>query len=116
MSCLSLQGIGTVSRTALIVRTVSEGELYRNLNDPGTRAEGEHFSKIDGADIANGIVSVRVIQKVEKVRTELKGCSLANREPPGNREIHVLLTWSTQNVSTHVADINATSGRWIDDG
>ena len=68
----------TVGRIALIVRTVSEGELHRNLNDPGTRAEGEHFSKIDGADIANGIVSVRVIENVENIRTELKGCSLAD--------------------------------------
>jgi hypothetical protein len=99
-----------------MLRSVLEGELHRKLNDPRTRAEGEHFSKIDGADIANGIVSVRVIQKVEKVRTELKGCPLADRKPPGNRKNHVLLTWSAQNVSTHVADINATPGRWIDDG
>jgi hypothetical protein len=41
---------------------ISEGELQRKLDDSGTGAEAQNFTEVGSADVADGVVPIRMIE------------------------------------------------------
>ena len=41
---------------------ISEDKLQRKLNDSGTGAEAQNFTEVGSADVADGVVPIRMIQ------------------------------------------------------
>ena len=54
MSC----GLPLDSKYALI----SEAKLQRKLDNSGTGAEAQNFTEIGSADVADGVVPIRMVQ------------------------------------------------------
>jgi len=52
---------------------ISEDKLQRKLNDSGTGTEAQNFAEIGSADVADGVVPIRMVQYVEEVGVELQG-------------------------------------------
>ena len=70
-------------------------------------SQSKHLTTLPRANVADGIVLVRVIEYIEKVGMELCILGFAYGEALSDREIHVALTWSAQYVSSNVAKLGA---------
>jgi hypothetical protein len=92
------------------IRTL-KSQLQRELDNSRARAEGQDTSEIATADIADRIITIGVVEEIEQVSTKLQGFRFCEREAPGYREVHILLSWSAQCVAPNVAKIGAVLAR-----
>src|SRR6266481_6183744 len=106
------------------LRIQSKAKLQRQLDQSRVVTRSEDTPKIPGIndssgicidaaarrrdciEIADRIVKVYVIEKIEKLGSKLDFFGFGNAETFADREVHVCLLWTTQNVATHVADVS----------
>src|SRR5207302_11318290 len=88
-----------------------KSQLQRELDDSRTRAECQDTSEVATADIADRIVTIGVVEDIEKVCMKLQVLRFCQWKAPGYREVHILLSRSAQYVAPNVAKIGAVFAR-----
>ena len=106
----------------------SEIYLYSELNQAGIGTRGDYATKVaraadnsaiagidrsrcDGAEIADRIGKVYVIEKVEELGAQLNVLRLINCETLDDREVHVSLPRPAQNISADIPEVGSGSAR-----
>src|SRR6516164_3163119 len=84
----------------------SAAEVSRAKN-PSRYGVNAAAGRGNNTDIANRIVAVRVIEKVEEVRTKFEARRLTNRPALQHGEIHTALSGSSQRVTANFSEVGS---------
>jgi len=75
------------------------------LNDTRAGAEAQNLAEINGADIADGVTAIRMIEQIEKISMQFNALRLGEWDALANGKIYIVLAWAPEDVATYVADI-----------
>src|SRR6476660_578751 len=85
----------------------SETKFDGELDYPWAGREAHNPPEIAGINVVDGSVVIRVVEEVKKVRPEPQVFRFGQRKASFEREIDIALTWSAQDVASHIADVGS---------